>query len=138
DSKDTHLKLDLTGRDPDDGLTDIAYEKGALFLRLIENNVGRERFDQFLRNYFDKHAFKTIHTGEFLAYLDQNLIKGDKDLRQKLNIDAWVYGPGIPANAPRADQERFSKVDTERNRFLQGTAPSELATGNWTTHEWLH
>src|SRR5690606_21786507 len=32
DSKDTWLKLDLTGRDPDDGLTDIAYEKGALLL----------------------------------------------------------------------------------------------------------
>ena len=138
DSKDTHLKLDLTGRDPDDGLTDIAYEKGALFLKLIENNVGRERFDDFLKKYFDEHAFKTITTEQFLAYLNNNLIKGDKNLEQKLNVNAWVYGPGIPSNAPRADMERFNKVNTERKKFLDGTAPSQLLTRDWTTHEWLH
>ena len=33
---DTRLHLDLKGRHPDDGLTDIAYEKGAAFLRTIE------------------------------------------------------------------------------------------------------
>lgn len=138
DSKDTYLKLNLTGRDPDDGLTDIAYEKGALFLKLIENKVGRERFDQFLRKYFDEHAFKTIHTEQFLVYLNNNLIKGDKELAQKLNMDAWVYGPGIPHNAPRAHRARFSKVDSARERFLQGEAPGQLATKQWTTHEWLH
>ena len=138
DEKDTPLKLDLTGRDPDDGLTDVAYEKGALFLKLIENNVGRERFDQFLNGYFNEHAFKTINTEQFLSYLRDNLIKDDKALEEKLTIDAWVYGPGIPPNAPRADMERFSKVDTERERFLNGTPPSQLTTSTWTTHEWLH
>ena len=48
DSEDTHLKLNLAGRDPDEGLTDIAYEKGALFLKLLENTVGREKMDAFL------------------------------------------------------------------------------------------
>jgi len=138
DSKDTHLKLDLTGRDPDDGLTDIAYEKGALLLRLIENSVGRERFDRFLRKYFDEHAFKTITTEQFLAYLNDNLIKGDKPLETKLDINAWVYGPGIPGNAPHADRVRFAKVDAERTKFLNGTPPAQLATKEWSTHEWLH
>ena len=36
------------GRDPDDGMNDIAYEKGALFLRTLEETVGRESFDRFL------------------------------------------------------------------------------------------
>jgi leukotriene-A4 hydrolase len=138
DSKDTRLKLDLTGRDPDDGLTDIAYEKGALFLRLIELNVGREKFDAFLNKYFNEHAFKTITTEQFLDYLNANLIKGDSDLAKKLDINAWVYGVGVPANAPHADRERFGKVDAEREKFLKGTAPAELATKGWTTHEWLH
>lgn len=138
DSKDTHLKLDLTGRDPDDGLNDIAYEKGALLLRLIELNVGRERMDAFLKQYFDEHAFKTITTEEFLQYLDANLIKGDKELEKKIDIKAWVYGPGIPANAPRADMERFNKVNAVREQFLKGTAPAQLAVKGWTTHEWLH
>jgi aminopeptidase N len=138
DKKDTPLKLDLRGRDPDDGLTDVAYEKGALFLKLIENNVGRERFDAFLNSYFNSHAFKTITTEQFLSYLRANLIKDDKALEEKLTIDAWVYGPGIPTNAPRADMQRFSKVDAEREKFLAGTSPAQLSTSGWTTHEWLH
>ncbi|MEZ5016496.1 MAG: M1 family metallopeptidase [Flavipsychrobacter sp.] len=136
--KDTYLKLDLTGRDPDDGLTDIAYEKGALFLRLIENNVGRERMDAFLTSYFNEHAFKTITTEKFIAYLNEHLIKGDEELAAKINIDAWVYGPGIPNNAPRADKERFDKVDAEREKFLSGTNATDLVTNDWTTHDWLH
>lgn len=136
--KDSHLKIDLKGRDPDDGLTDIAYEKGALFLKHIENNVGRERMDAFLKGYFDAHAFSTITTEKFITYLNEHLIKGDKALAEKLNIDAWVYGPGVPVDAPKADRERFEKVDAEREKFLAGTAPASLNTQNWTTHEWLH
>ena len=138
DSKDTWLKLDLTGRDPDDGLTDIAYEKGALLLRLIEENVGREKFDAFLKKYFDEHAFKTIHTEQFLAYLRSNLLNNDKALEEKINIKAWVYGPGIPANCPRADHERFDKVNAEREKFLKAGDAAALDTKGWTTHEWLH
>ena len=136
-SNDTWLKLSLEGRDPDDGLTDIAYEKGSLLLELIEQNVGRAKFDKFLADYFKDHAFKTITTEEFLSYLNANLINGDTALINKININAWVYGPGIPANCPRAAQERFMKVDAERKKFEQGANPAQLATTGWTTHEWL-
>ncbi len=136
-SNDTWLKLSLEGRDPDDGLTDIAYEKGSLLLELIEQNVGRAKFDKFLADYFKDHAFKTIATEEFLSYLNANLINGDTALINKININAWVYGPGIPANCPRAAQERFMKVDAERKKFEQGANPAQLATTGWTTHEWL-
>lgn len=137
DSRSTWLKQDLKGRDADEGLSDIPYEKGALFLWLIEKNVGRERWDAFLKQYFTAHAFKTITTEQFLVYLDQHLIKGDSTLARKIDIKAWVYGPGIPANAPRADMERFSKVNAERDKFL-ADGNTALATQNWTTHEWLH
>lgn len=138
DSKDTWLKLELKGRDPDDGLTDIPYEKGAAFLRLIEENVGRARMDTFLNKYFNEHAFKTITTEKFLAYLDKNLLKGDSALYKKLDIKAWVYGPGIPANCPRVNPERFKKVDDTRAAFLNGTTTDKLVTTNWSTNEWLH
>ncbi|MBS1772266.1 MAG: M1 family metallopeptidase [Bacteroidetes bacterium] len=136
--RDTWLKLDLKGHDPDDGLTDIPYEKGALFLRLIEDNVGREKFDAFLKKYFDEHAFKTITTEQFLTYLNDNLLKGDTTLINKLNIKAWVYGPGIPANCPRVQPERFKQVDSARTAFLNGTSPKDINTKNWSTNEWLH
>ncbi len=135
--KDTWLKLDLKGRDPDAGLTDIPYEKGSHFLELIERTVGRDSFDHFLAKYFDAHAFKTITTEAFLAYLDSNLIHGDTSILNKIQINKWVYGPGIPANCPRADRERFAKVDSERMKFLNDVPATKLATSEWTTHEWL-
>jgi aminopeptidase N len=137
-NKDTWLKLELKGREPADGLTDIAYEKGAHFLKLIENTVGRDKFDIFLKKYFDEHAFKTITTEQFLYYLDSTLIKNDTVLRTKLNINAWVYGAGIPANCPIAGHERFQKVDSARDAFLTGTAPAQLYAKEWSTQEWLH
>ncbi|GAA4461791.1 M1 family metallopeptidase [Nemorincola caseinilytica] len=138
DSRDTWLKLDLKGRDPDDGLNSIPYEKGCHFLKMIEKAASRDRFDKFLVKYFDANAFRTITTETFLNYMDTVLIKKDTVLRKALNIDEWVYGPGIPANCPRARQELFSKVDAERTKFLSGMPAEQIAFVNWSAHEWLH
>jgi leukotriene-A4 hydrolase len=111
DSKDTHLKTDYTGRNPDEGTNDIAYEKGFFFLKTIESAVGREKFDAFLRGYFDSHAFQSLTTEQFLDYLNKNLIKGDNALEDKLEINKWVYGPGVPSNVAAVGSERFKVID---------------------------
>lgn len=139
DAKDTHLKLDLAGRDPDDGMTDVAYEKGNFFLRHIEHTVGRETWDGFLKKYFDEHAFETMTTEEFVVYLDKELIKGDDELKAKLNIDAWIYGPGLPEGAEVPFSDRFEKVDAQIEAWISGVPLEDLDnTSEWTTHEWLH
>jgi leukotriene-A4 hydrolase len=138
DSPDTRLHLDLAGRDPDEGTSDIAYEKGALFLRLLEDSVGRERFDAFLRGYFDTFAFQSMDTARFVQYLKQNLLNGDEALARKLQIDAWVYNPGIPANAPKPHSDAFTAVDRAVQAFDAGTPAAQLTTTGWTTHHWLH
>ena len=86
-----------------------------VFAACNQNNV---TIDNGLKKYFDEHAFKTITTEQFLDYLRANLLNNDKALEDKINIKAWVYGPGIPANCPRVDAERFNKVDAEREKFL--------------------
>ena len=48
--EDSQLHLNLKNRNPDDGMTSIAYVKGAFFLKTLENKVGRKVFDQFLRS----------------------------------------------------------------------------------------
>ena len=135
ESEDTHLKLDLEGRNPDEGMTDIAYEKGAFFLAMLEGKVGRENFDAFLREYFDKHRFETLTTEEFIQYLEKNLLE---KYNVEANIDEWIYGPGLPENLPLPTSERFAAVDQAAAKFKAGTAPGKLATEEWTTHEWLH
>ncbi len=58
----TVLRPDLKGQDPDDSLSEIPYEKGSIFLRLLEESFGRKRFDAFLRAYMDHFAFHSITT----------------------------------------------------------------------------
>lgn len=133
-AKDQALYLDLTGRDPDDAPS-IVYEKGALFLRLIEESVGRETFDAFLRKYFDTHAFQTMDTKRFLAYLRANLPDVDKKVP---NIDAWVHGPGLPSNVPKPQSQAFTKVEEQAKAFGEAAAATTLNTTNWSSHEWKH
>lgn len=137
-SRTTWLKNDLTGKDPEDCLSDVPYEKGSLLLWLIERKVGRKKWDSFLKNYFNRHAFGSITTEQFLAELHQELSDKDSSLEKTLRVNEWVYGPGIPSNAPRADSARFVQVNAVRNAFLQNGTIDKAATAKWTTHEWLH
>lgn len=133
--EETHLYLDLHGRNPDDGMNDIAYEKGAHFLTMLEHSAGREKFDAFLRKYFSEHQFQSMTTEKFVAYLNDHLIKPNQ---LEVNIEEWIYGPGLPANTPKASAIRFVKVDEQTAAFVGGTAASALSTQEWSTHEWIH
>jgi len=135
EARDTWLKLDLRGRNPDDGMTSIAYDKGYFFLRMLEEKVGREKFDQFLKSYFKKFAFKSMTTEGFLSYLQENLDK-------KIDFNAWVYSPGLPADVPVVKTEALERVEQAAQNFLNGDELSVLAvdfeTDQWTTHHWNH
>jgi leukotriene-A4 hydrolase len=129
---DTRLHLDLAGRNPDDAVTDIAYEKGATLLRTIAAVVGRERWDAYLKAYFDRYAFQSQTSARFLADLRANLIKGDAALEQRLDLEAWVYEPGLPINAVHVVAAAFAKVDAAAKVWGSGGKP-EVA--QWSTHE---
>jgi aminopeptidase N len=111
DSPDTRLKIDLSGKNPDEGLSDIPYEKGYALLQTIEAAVGRKQFDTFLTNYFNDHAFQSINTEAFVAYINKKLIKGDKGLANKIKLDKWIYKPGIPSNIITPVSEDFNAID---------------------------
>jgi aminopeptidase N len=131
--KDQHLALDLAGRDPDDA-PGIAYEKGALFLRLLEETAGREKWDSFLRTYFDTFAFKPMDTKTFEQYLKAQL----PDVVQKVDIDAWIHGPGLPPNVPQPHSEAFAKVEAQAKAFDEGATAASLKTDGWVSHQWVH
>jgi leukotriene-A4 hydrolase len=136
-SPDTRLHLDLKGRHPDDGLTDIAYEKGAAFLRTIEAAVGRERFDAWLKGWFDRHAFQPVTTAIFLADIRQHLLRDDKALEQKLALDRWIYQPGLPPNMVQPDPKVFAEVDSQVSAFASGGQPDKAKWDRWNTSERL-
>jgi hypothetical protein len=134
--QDTHLKLDLHGRNPDDGMTAIAYVKGAFFLKTLEALAGREVFDEFLNNYFHDHEFQTVTTEQFVTYLEDNLLEPNE---LEFNTDEWVYEEGIPDNCVEINSDKFTKVDEKVELITEVENGSELAIPeDWTTHEWLH
>lgn len=133
DNAATCLKLQLEGKDPDDGMNDIAYEKGYFLLRTIENAVGRPAFDAFLKRHFSDNAFRSLNTEDFLQQLYQHLLTTD-ELRQVIRAEAWIYKPGMPDNAPTPKAVLFDKVSEQLNKEI----PDALTTQAWSTHEWLH
>ncbi|MDO1557974.1 M1 family metallopeptidase [Brevundimonas sp. 2R-24] len=135
---DERLQLELAGRDPDEGMSDIAYEKGAAFLRHIESVVGRENFDRWMRSYFDRRAFQPITTAGFVADIRENLIRGNQDWERRIGFDAWIHQPGVPAFAQVPQSGAFAAVDAQAQAFAAGGPASAVTWSNWSTQERQH
>ncbi len=135
--KDQVLHIDLAGRHPDDGFSQVPYEKGALFLRRLEQIYGRPAFDRFLRNYFDRHAFQSITTEEFTHHLQAELIDRLPALGEKLDVHAWLTTPGLLPDAPTSRSALLDRVDTELAALRVGQAAGKLETKGWVTQQWL-
>ncbi len=127
--RDQILHVDLKGRDPEEGVTLVPYVKGALMLRAIEEEIGRDRFDPFVRGYFDHFAFQSITTATFEAYLKEKL----PNLR--LDVKEWIYKPGLPASTPKINSFLLNTVDEEVANWKKGQAPN---TREWVAQQWLH
>jgi len=136
---DQVLHIDLKGRTPVDGLTDVPYEKGALFLRHLEAVYGRERLDAFLKGYFNHFAFKSITTAEFAEYLNDHLLKGDAEKAARAKVEEWLYKPGLPSDAPNPTAAALERVQASAHEFAAGKVKAtDLPVKDWTPQQWLH
>ena len=115
--------------------TDIPYEKGALFLRQIEQIFGRPKFDIYLKDYFNHFAFQSITTAQSLDYMRGHLFAADSSLAAKIPVEDWVFQPGLPASAPVPVSEAFRAVDDSRAAWMEGKG---IDTAAWSTQEWMH
>jgi len=136
----THLKMPEDMEHPDDAFTLVSYIKGANFLFFLEDRFGRAKFDPFLKAWFNDNAFKAVTTEDFLTSLHENLHKGTPDALTKAEIDAWVYGPGLPDTARKPQSDAFEKVEAATKTWFEGGDIEGLkkVTEKWSTHEWLY
>ena len=133
------LAPDPRGVGADDALSDVAYDKGSWFLRTLELRFGRDVFDDYLKGYFAHFAFQSITTEQMLDYLKPNLIDKYPGKMSWDEVHDWVYGEGIPKDAPLPDSSRFNTIDKERTDFLAGSLPaSKLDAKSWNTQEWMY
>jgi leukotriene-A4 hydrolase len=130
------LHIEIRGRNLDDSFSGIQYQKGAMFLRRLEVVFGRARFDRFLRGYFDAHAFRSITTEDFVAWLTRELLATDPARAAQIDVDRWLEQPGLPPDAARDSSPLLARVATEQGRFVAGAAPESLDTRGWVTQQW--
>ena len=130
------LHVEFDGRHPDEAFSHVPYEKGALFLRHLERHFGRPAFDAFLRKWFDEHAFQSVTTADFLAYLERELASAP-GAAAELELAEWMEGISLPASAPRAQSALLGDVDREVERWQSGVPAAQLTTAGWVTQQWL-
>lgn len=131
----TRLWTDLPGTvDPDDTFSRVPYCKGYLFLRVLEEAVGRERFDAFIRTYIARFGFQSITTAMFLDVVAAEL----PGALVQVHAGDWVYEPGIPDNAPTITSSTRDAIDALVSRAKQdgrGVTGEEAVAWNdtaWT------
>ncbi len=111
----------------------IAYDKGAFFLRTVERIVGRERFDAWLRQWFDGHAFQPATSEMFLADMMENLVASPAEA-EALMLREWIFAPGLPCNVAKPDPAAFAEVDAAVTAYTaSGAIPAAYA--DWTAAE---
>ncbi|MEM6640088.1 MAG: M1 family metallopeptidase [Pseudomonadota bacterium] len=136
---DQKLAIDLRGRDPDDVFSSVPYTKGQLFLTWLETRLGRERFDAFLRAYFDRFAFQSITTEQFMVFLDEALLTQYPDIVPEARVREWIFEPGLPEDRPRPYSDAFETIGAFTNDWLAGKrALSTSGSAGWSVHEWLY
>ncbi|MEO5976701.1 MAG: M1 family metallopeptidase [Chryseolinea sp.] len=136
--EDTKLKLTLEGRNPDEGVTEIAYNKGYFFLRSIEEKFGRDKFDDFLKHYFSSNAFKAMTTDSFISttksyYKTQFNIDLDDNLFNK-----WIFTAGLPDDCPTPVSTKFKVIDKALKSWDTEGRIEPIIAKEWSTQEWLH
>lgn len=132
----TKLKLQLRGKDPEEALTDIAYEKGKTLLRYLEERIGRKEWDGFLRSYFERYKFQSGTSEmfvDFLQYYFKPFSPGILD-----TVNSWIYKPGLIPYHPNYNNSRFENIDSQLRVFTAHPDVHTLQTQNWSSHEWVY
>jgi len=109
----TSLKTNLEGTDPDEVYSQVPYEKGFLFVQLAEETLGREVFDAFVKRYMNRFKFSSITTETFESYF----LKYFPEAAEKMGLDEWLRGTGLPENAPTFHSDRLAELKAGATAF---------------------
>lgn len=114
----TNLVVDLSTVDPDDAFSRVPYEKGSTFLWYLEDLVGgAQKFEPFLKSYYEHFKFQAIDSFQFKAYF-LDFFKDNQEQTDQIQWDAWFNTPGMPIYKPKFDESlakvRFFKRKSNR------------------------
>jgi len=131
DSPVTCLKAPDSEKDGDAYVPAIAYQKGRCFLVECEIAVGRERFDAFIQKYMKSFQFQSLSTEGFLDFLKAEL----PDVFEKVNVQKWVYGPGMPEDWHKPHSHLYDEVQKVLEDYKQGKRPTREQVKDWHRYQ---
>ncbi|PRB43062.1 hydrolase/aminopeptidase [Arthrobacter sp. MYb23] len=123
----SRLRMNLRGLDPDATSTWVAHEKGSIFIRALEESVGRERFDPFFKGFFRDFAFGSLTTEDFIAYATDHL-------NSSIDYEEWLYGNGLPASVPPIESTALTRVREVGQSPVQKDDASTWDASMWTVY----
>ena len=118
---------------PDEGQQGMQYAKGQMMLEHLEAIYGREVFDGFMTDYFDRFAFQAISTEQFLQHINEELLKKYPGVYSKAEVEAWLYQPGLPSSITAPSSANLDRVTALAAAWSIGELPaSDLPVANWS------
>lgn len=94
--------------------------------------VGRAKFDEFLKKYIATFKFKSIDTETFLNFLKENI----PGIEKEIDLELWTEGTGIPPDAYEPDSSVYKMILSLANEFENGRMPKEDEVADWQGQEW--
>ena len=132
DSPFTRLLTDGKGKDPDEFYSLVPYEKGFLLVSLLEQTVGVEKFDAFVKKYIKHFGFTSITTAQFEEFLEAEL----PGVAAQVDTKRWIHDVGLPDNAPVFASARLEKLESLARGWESGTRPDVQEAKAWTPEDW--
>jgi leukotriene-A4 hydrolase len=120
--------LHRTVHSPGEGFDLTGYTKGELFMRTLEDRLGRSTMDAFLKRWFARFAWRWVDDVAFVVTLNEFVPPGT-DLR----LMEWLYQPGLPSNVTAATSSAmYVRAEQRGAAFRNGTAIAQLAPSTWS------
>jgi len=132
DSPFTQLETDSKGSDPDEFYSLVPYEKGYLFVALLEQVVGTQKFDAFIKKYIKHFSFTSITTAQFEEFLNAEL----PGIADKVRAEEWIHQAGLPDNSPVFASERLEMLEGLAKGWSDGTRPEIDQAKVWSAEDW--
>jgi len=132
DSPFTRLQTDSKGSDPDEFYSLVPYEKGYLFVALLEQAAGRDKFDAFIKKYIQHFSFTSITTAQFEEFLNAEL----PGVAEQVRAEEWIHQAGLPDNTPVFSSERLTMLENLAQSWSDGGRPEVAAAKQWSPEDW--
>ncbi|EKX48439.1 hypothetical protein GUITHDRAFT_105587 [Guillardia theta CCMP2712] len=124
-SRFTKLVPDLQGIDPDDAFSSVPYEKGFNLLYSVQQKVGDEEFEKFVKDYINTWKSKLITSLQFKDFV-MNYSAHFKKKLQDFDWDRWFYAEGMPADKPKFDTTLSKLANDFAHRWTTAGAGADL------------